>query len=294
MEALATGLAGVMLKDLSEEALLVAKKVKRETSVGSGSVSMASLAADELAAHLAAADNPTIALIGAGPMTVKIARYIADHNLGKMIFVNRTPEKVAALAEQFSGSAVSLSEFLSVPPRVDAIVSATAATEPVFQLEFLTRLPKSATLVLCIDLAIPRDFAISFNNDARVKVVDIPYLRSRCSTNLRQKFIETGKASEIVRQAVNEYLCDRIEGSLKPIFHDSFQESMNLARRALDDLFAKKVTSLTADEKDAIYRLVGKLIANSAFQPVKTLSDKLSRLGDDLNLSDLSHPKQAV
>ncbi len=293
MEALATGLAGSLLKDLSEEALLVAKKVKRDTSVGSGSVSMASLAADELAAHLAAADDPTIALVGAGSMTVKLARYIADHQLGKTIFVNRTTEKAVQLAEQFSGSAVSLNEFLSEPPRVDAIVSATAATEPLFQSDFLERLPNDNRPLLCVDLAIPRDFAICFNNDARVKIVDIPYLRLRCTTNLRQKFVETGKANEIVRQSVSDYLCDRIEGTLKPIFHDSYQESMNLARRALDDLFAKKVTSLDANEKDAIYRLVGKLIANSAFQPVKALSGRLSQLGDDLSLTDLSQSKQA-
>ena len=85
MEALATGLAGATLKDISEEALLVAKKVKRETEIGSGAVSMASLAADELAAYLKTVEDPTIALVGSGAMTIKLAHYVQDNKLGKLL-----------------------------------------------------------------------------------------------------------------------------------------------------------------------------------------------------------------
>ncbi len=292
MEALATGLAGVALKDISEEALVVAKKVKRETAVGSGSVSMASLAADELASTCN--ESSLIALIGAGTMTIKLARYIIDHKRGEILFVNRTLEKATRFVEQFGGRAMSLDEFTAEPPQVNAIVSATAATEAIFDQNFLERLPEQKTPVVCIDLAIPKDFSSTFGDSEKVRLVDIAYLRSRCSSNLRQKFIETGKANEIVREAVNVYMSDRIEVSLKPIFTDSFQESMQLAKRALDDLFAKKVTSLNDEEKDAVYRLVTKLIANSAYQPAKVLSDKLANLSDEIDLSELRRRKNAI
>lgn len=292
MEALATGLAGNALKDISEEALLVAKKVKRETSVGSGSVSMASLAADELAK--VCGEESTIALIGAGAMTVKLARYILDHKLGSLLFVNRTREKAESLAEQFGGRAVSLDDFIAEPPRINAIVSATAAPGALFDARFLDALPPSDAPVICIDLAIPKDFGACFNDSPKVKLIDIAYLRSACTVNLRQKFIETGKANEIVRAAVNDYMSDRIEVSLKPIFTDSFQESMQLAKRALDDLFAKKVTAISDEDKDAIYRLVTKLIANSAYQPAKVLSDKLANLSGDIDLTELRRRKTAI
>lgn len=281
MEALASGLAGETLKDISEEALVVAKKVKRETTIGSGAISMASLATDELAEYLEPGDQPVIALVGTGPMTLKLAKYVQDNQLGKLLFVNRTVEKAEILATQHDGSAVALCDFMDSPAPVDAIVSATAATEDVFDSNFLSRLQQRSKPVLCIDLAIPRDFSAEFNDNPKVKLVDIPYLRSKCNGNLRQKFIETSKANEIVREAVTQYLSDRMEVSLKPIFHDSFQESMRLAKNALDDLFAKKVTNLSQEEKDAIYRLVNKLIANSAFQPAKALSNHLVELGSE-------------
>ena len=149
--------------------------------------------------------------------------------------------------------------------------------------------------MICIDLAIPRDFGSAFDDNPKVKLVDIPYLRSKCNGNLRQKFVETSKANEIVREAVNQYFSDRMEVSLKPIFHDSYQESMRMAKSALDDLFAKKVTSLSEEEKEAVYRLVTKLVANSAFQPVKILSNKLVEMGSDLEIAEIKDiRKEAV
>jgi glutamyl-tRNA reductase len=295
MDALATGLAGASLKDISEEALLVAKQVKRETEIGSGAVSMASLAADEMAAYLTDTIEPTIALVGAGPMTLKIAKYVADNKVGKLLFVNRTAEKAETLAQQFGGNALSLDDFIDSPVPVATILSATAASEPIFDRNFLGRLSAGTKPVLCIDLAIPRDFSADFNDDPRVKLVDIPYLRSKCNGNLRQKFVETSKANEIVREAVNQYLSDRMEVSLKPIFHDSYQESMRLAKNALDDLFAKKVTGLTDEQKEAVYKLVTKLVANSAFQPVKILSNKLVEMGSELEIAEIKNiRKEAV
>ena len=295
MEALATGLAGASLKDISEEALLVAKKVKRETEIGSGAVSMASLAADEMAAYLNGTKEPTIALVGAGPMTLKIANYVADNKIGKLLFVNRTAGRAETLAQQFGGNALSLYDFIDSPVPVEAIMSATAATEAIFDKNFLGRLTARTKPVLCVDLAIPRDFSADFNDDPKVKLVDIPYLRSKCNGNLRQKFVETSKANEIVREAVNQYLSDRMEVSLKPIFHDSYQESMRLAKNALDDLFAKKVTGLSEEEKEAVYKLVTKLVANSAFQPVKILSNKLVEMGSELEIAEIKNiRKEAV
>ncbi|MCM2272061.1 MAG: hypothetical protein NDJ18_05845, partial [candidate division Zixibacteria bacterium] len=103
-----------------------------------------------------------------------------------------------------------------------------------------------------------------------------------------------GKANEIVRDAVNQYLADRVELTLKPIFADSYQESLDLANRALDDLFATKLTNLDDDGRRAVKRLVTKLIGHSSFQPIKMLSDRLATQAE-LTITELtSARKEAV
>jgi len=285
-EAAEAGLAGPFLSRLGDEALNVGKKIKRETEIGKGAQSMASLAFAEMDKHLRGVKDTAIALVGAGEMTRKFAKYINKVDLGSLLFVNRSLDKAEKLADEFGGRAIALSKFIDAPEAVDGIVSATASSEPIFDNDFLTKLLASEKPVLCIDLAIPRDFAPEFASDSKIHMVDIPYLKAKSNGNLRKKFLETGKANEILKLSVHRFLSDRMEVSIKPIFRESFNESIELAQTALEDLFEKKVTSLNDDEKQAVLRLVTKLIGHSSFQPARKLSDHLAQMYSQLNLKD--------
>ena len=148
--------------------------------------------------------------------------------------------------------------------------------------------------MLCVDVAIPRDFADVFGHTDGVRLVDIHDLKSRAQGNLRQKFVEVGKADEIVRQSVSEFMSDRIEVSLKPIFRDSYRASLELAREAIEDLFAKRKSTLPAEEKERVMRLVTRLIGQSAFQPARMLADRLAQSHTELNLSDPAPLRKAA
>ncbi len=92
---------------------------------------------------------------------------------------------------------------------------------------FPESLSETRTPVVCVDLAVPRDFSVEFLLRSRVSLIDIPYLKSRGNGNLRQKFVEAGKANEIVREAVNQYLADRVELTLKPIFQTAIRNRLS-------------------------------------------------------------------
>ncbi|MDH3892225.1 MAG: glutamyl-tRNA reductase [candidate division Zixibacteria bacterium] len=293
-DATESGIAGSSLDALARQALVVAKQVKRDTSIGVGAVSMASLASTQLEPILNKKSVPVIALVGSGEMTSKVARYIQEMGEAELLFVNRTLAKAEQLAEQFGGRAVSLADFQRQPEPVAAIVSATAAIEPVFDGDFLNRLKTNDQPIICVDLAIPRDFADVFGHSDNVTLVDIHALKSHVQGNLRQKFVEAGKADEIVRAAVNKFMSDRIEVSLKPIFHDSYQASIELAREAIDDLFANRKSSLPAEEKERVMRLVTRLVGHSAFQPARLLADRLAQSRTELNLSDAPVMRKAA
>ncbi|MFH1892049.1 MAG: glutamyl-tRNA reductase [Candidatus Zixiibacteriota bacterium] len=293
-EAAESGLSGPALEKLISEALNVARKVKRETSIGEGALSMASLATNELQEALGSEENPLIALIGSDAMRTKIAKYINGSLGGNLLFVNRTIERAKILAEQFGGTAMTLDDFREEPGPVQAVVSSTAATEPVFDSAFLDKLNHLGSPVVCIDLAVPRDFSIDFNDSGLVKLIDIPMLKSKGKGSLRNKFVEASKANEIVRSSVNQFLSNQIENSIKPIFYNSYKEALQLAEQALDDLFDKRAKALGREERMAVTRLVTKLIGHSSFQPAKMLSNFLVEVQSDLSFGELfPQPKKA-
>lgn len=276
-EALGAGLVGLYLNKLANEAVLVSKKIKRETSIGEGAQSMASLASDELSKYFQSDENPMIALVGAGEMTEKFAKYIMKEKIGRLLFVNRSQDKAEKLAKKYGGESISLEDFISNPEKVDAIMSATAAPDTVFDFNFIKNTQPTNKAVLCIDLAVPRDFSNDFNIDDNFKVIDIQYLKGKAQGNLRRKFVEASKANEIIKESVHNFISDRMEVFIKPIFHNTYKESVELANQALNDLFAKKVTTLSDDDQNAIINLVTKLIGHSSFQPSKVISDRLAQ-----------------
>ncbi|HOZ06972.1 MAG TPA: glutamyl-tRNA reductase [candidate division Zixibacteria bacterium] len=295
-EATEAGLSGTLLDVLTKEALAVAKRVRTETSLGDGAVSMASLAYSELEAALGdRRERPTVALVGAGAMTSKMARYIAKAGLAELVFVNRTADKAASLAREFGGRGMGLAEFLTTPPPVDAILSATASPAFVFTHEHLEKLSAGRPPVLCIDLAIPQDFSPEFGRDPRAVLVDIPALKTREQRNLRRKFVESSRANEIVGEAVQAFLRNRLEVSMKPILRDSYEQSLELANRALDDFFEKKLCELSREQKEHLRTLVIKLIGHSSFGPARLLSNHLVDLQDQFLFDMLGESrKEAV
>lgn len=267
------GLVGQVLDHLAQRALMVARCVKRKTSIGRGSLSMASIAGDALMQQLTDIENPTIALIGAGPMSSKLAKYIQDSFKAELLFVNRTVDKAEELAEKFGGSAVSLDTFLKTPVKINGIVSATSSDKPIFTQSFIDKFDNESLPKVCIDLAIPRDFSSDFDSHTNIELVDIPQLKNHHQGNLRDKFVEAGRANEIIREEVNRYLSNQIEISLKPIINASYQESLEMANKALDKLFTNKLSELDKKQQDAVSHLVAKLIGHSSFQSVRLLSE---------------------
>ncbi len=270
------GLSGPTLNNLAGDTLRVAKRVRRETEIGRGAVSMASLAMNALNTQLKDCEHPRIALTGSGPMTVKCAQYLKKQISCDLIFVNRTVSKAEALADRFDGEIISLESFIENPGKVDAIVTATAARDAIFDCTFLDRLLSNNKHVVCIDLAIPRDFCDAFADSENISLVDIAELRIREQRNLRKRFVKVNRANEIVAEEVEKDYANRIETTLKPIFKQSYQESLAMAKNAFSDLFEKRVTSLDEKDKEAVMNLVAKVLGHSSFQPAKLLSDHLA------------------
>lgn len=274
-ESLNSGLAGPVLNRLAQEALLVAKKVKSQTMISEGALSVASLAADEIKLSLEGIDHPIVAIIGSGPMQRKMATYVNDKLLGALIFISRTAERAQKLAEEYGGSGISLEEFKADPPECDAIVSSTAASEPVFNSGFLGKLNHRNKATVCVDLAIPRDFSTDFIDHDKINYIDIQYLKSKNQGNLRQKFIEAGKANAIIRDSINAYLTDTVELHLRPIFRECFDESMEQAKKMMQELFDNRITGLSEKDEELILKTVAKAIGHSTFGPIKKISAAL-------------------
>ena len=100
--ALELGLCGPSLGLVFEEALRIAARVRGETKLGEGRVSLAEIAVQLLRERIARTPG-RIALVGVSPMTERAAVSLAQAGLDFTV-VNRTPDKAAALAARFGAA----------------------------------------------------------------------------------------------------------------------------------------------------------------------------------------------
>ena len=112
---------------------------------------------------------------------------------------------------------------------------------------------------------------------------------------MRKKFIEASKANGIIKDSVKRFLTECLEVSIKPIFHSSYEESLELAEKAFSDLFNNRLTDLKDTDQKAIMNLVNKLIGHSAFQPARKLSKQLALNKSGIEFDDIpTYKKETI
>ncbi|PMP98020.1 MAG: glutamyl-tRNA reductase, partial [Thermodesulfobacterium geofontis] len=102
-EALNYRTSGLILNKLLHKCFSVAKKVRTETGIGGGAVSV-SYAAYSLAKKiLGSLKDKTVLLVGAGEMAELACMHFVSEGVRKVIIANRTLSKAIELAEKFKG-----------------------------------------------------------------------------------------------------------------------------------------------------------------------------------------------
>lgn len=198
---------GPRIESLACEAFRVARRVRRETSLCRGA-SVVSLATERLRrarsdlmeslARAVAEPFATpghcyfpIALVGAGDMTTQAATALTKGAHVPLLFVNRTLARAEALAAQFGGRAMALDRFMSEPPAVACVMTATSAPAAILRAPELSALVAAragalkqaghihARPLLVVDLAVPGDVEYSEAvNSLGVECVTIDGLRA--------------------------------------------------------------------------------------------------------------------
>ncbi|MDP1832475.1 MAG: NAD(P)-binding domain-containing protein [Geothrix sp.] len=152
VQARQVGVAGEEAQASVEDVIREGQRLRARLGLADGNVSVATVALKHLIEGLASGSS--IALVGVGPMTQYLAERLPEHGF-KVSVANRTRSKAHDLADPLGLMTVDLEQLQHDPAGFDAIVSATAAAEPVFTLDAWQSLKRP--LVRILDLALPPD-----------------------------------------------------------------------------------------------------------------------------------------
>jgi glutamyl-tRNA reductase len=198
---------GTVTHRLFHTAFAVGKRVRSETGLGEGAVSV-SYAAIELARKIFGdLAGRNVLILGAGEMAELTGVHLRAQGVNQITIASRTLATAEALARQLEGRAVPWSELRPALAPADIVVTATGATEPVLTralVEDAMRSRRSRPLFV-IDIAVPRDVEPAVGNLDQVFLYHVDDLQTIVKENLARRSSELTSAESIVDQEVARF-----------------------------------------------------------------------------------------
>jgi glutamyl-tRNA reductase len=196
--------AGTVTHRLFHSAFAVGKRVRTETELGDGAVSV-SYAAIELAKKIFGdLSGLTVLILGAGEMAELTGVHLRAQKVKHITIASRTLQTAEQLAQQLGGTAAPWSNLKSALAAADIVVTATGATEPVLTkaaIDDVMRSRRSRPLFV-IDIAMPRDVEPTVGDLDQVFLYHMDDLQVIVNENLARRANELASAEAIVDQEV--------------------------------------------------------------------------------------------
>ena len=201
------GSVGPLLDRLFREALATGKRVRAETALGGGRMSLSSVGVDLAREMLGDLAERRVLILGAGETAELSARAFAERG-GRTIFVaNRRRERAIALARRYGGASASFDELPAELERADIVVGSTSSPHTIVgrdELAVVMRARKGAPLLL-IDLAVPRDIDPDCAELSGVRVCDVDDLQAVVDRNRTVRAAEASGAEAIVEEEIQRF-----------------------------------------------------------------------------------------
>jgi glutamyl-tRNA reductase len=205
--ALAAGALKGKLARCVSRAFAAAKRVRTETSIGAGTVSISSVAVD-LARHVFGdLSDHVVLLLGAGEMAEAAARSLG-RNARAIRICNRSFDRAAALAREMHAAAVPWDDLEGELLQADVVVASTSAREPVVTRDMVKRAMKArrGRSLLFADIAVPRNVEPAVHGIDNVYVYNVDDLEQEVARGMSARRQELDLAEKIVAEEVAQFL----------------------------------------------------------------------------------------
>lgn len=199
--------SGPMLNRLFQTSLLVAGRVRNETSIARGAASVSSASVQLAKQIFGSLAGKRAMVLGAGEMAELALECLADQGVRTSIVANRTFERAVEVAERHGAVAMHYDECWSALSEVDVLVCSTAAPHVVVEVaHVMPALDARGDRPLCIlDIALPRDVDPAVGRLDNVFLYNLDDLQAVVSSNLERRRGELPTAEDLIGGEVARY-----------------------------------------------------------------------------------------
>ena len=204
--ALVERTTSAIMNRLFREALTAGKRIRSETAISSGHVSVSSVAVALARETLGDLTGRRVIIIGAGETGELTAKAFVDAGVTSVFVANRHYDRAIGLAQRFGGRAVRFDELPAELERSDIVVSSTGSPHSIIERdELATVMASRAQPLLLIDIAVPRDIDPGVGRLDGVVLRDIDDLQQVVERNLSGRQAEARRAESLIDHELERF-----------------------------------------------------------------------------------------
>jgi len=282
--ALKTRTTSTILNKLIKKAISVAKRVRTETKLAEGAVSISSAAVELAKKIFGILDGKHVMLLGAGEMAELAAQHLLGNGVKNIMVANRTFERAEELAMEFKGDAIRFEHFPDALVMVDILICATGAPYYVVSRDMINRALKERRNkpIFMIDISNPRNIDPEVDKVDNVYLYDIDDLQSKVDVNAEGRAKEAEKAEELITLEVETYLQWERGLDAVPTIVDLREKVEDIRKRELDKTLSS-MNELNEDQKQAMDIMSQAIVNKLLHAPLVVLKQAASTAGENDN-----------
>ncbi|MFO0686801.1 MAG: glutamyl-tRNA reductase [Sandaracinus sp.] len=266
--ASSAGGLGTLLDRCFARAFAVAKRIRNETGIAAGTVSVSSVACDVAKGIFGDLRGKRVLLVGAGKMGESAAKHLAKQG-ARLIVLNRSLERAVQLAAACGGEPRTIAELPSELALADVAITSTSSDRFVITVDLMKDVIRARKhrQMFFIDIAVPRDVDPRVGEMDGVFVYDVDDLGKVAQENMAARKREADAAEKIIDGESREFEEWRKQQDLKPLIVGIRQHVQGTLMAELE----RTLPRLTGDkDKDraALERMIEAMVNKVVHHPV--------------------------
>jgi glutamyl-tRNA reductase len=273
---------GPILNRLLTQAVSTGKRVRTETNLGTGAVSISS-AAVELAQlkvgqargldELVLLDQEQVAVVGAGRMARLLLQHLQAKGCKGLVLLNRTVSKAELLAADFPALPVQcrpLDDLDHCLSTCSLVFTSTAADTPIITAQRLTGLNRRSSLML-VDIGVPRNISADTAGLPGVQSYDVDDLQEVVNRNQEARREMAAEAEGLLQEESRAFLewWDGLEAV--PVVNRLRRQLEDIREQELQKALSRMGPDLSARERKVVEALSKGIINKILHTPVTNL-----------------------
>lgn len=270
--ARARGSAGKVLSRLFSSALHAGKRVRSETELGAGAVSISYVAVELARKIFHPLSSQRALVVGAGDTGELAARNLYDQGVRTIAIANRTPERANALVERLGfGVYLPIEQLGERLHEYDIVIVSTGARDYLITYDMASRSAdrRSGRPQLIVDISVPRNVDPRINDIPLVFCKDINDLNGVIEMNVERRRAEMPKAERIVEEEVERFMTWHRLLPVTPTIAELKRRGEEIARLELQ----RNRNRFSERDYENVEKLVGSVVKRLLDLPLAHLLD---------------------